>query len=213
MWDRIVQDYPLTDRVKDATKRLEDAEQPVPQPDPKELARMKYEEENYKAPGLMARATSWLRSSPDVTHAAKEGAPTMTDPKRTIPASIPLPAATDTQASAAGPGGVSTEVSAQTLNGSSTALDTKPDARSSGGTAATSATNTAQAQVPLPSNRDKDIARMRKKAEKRQAKLAKKKKHQQNTDQQPQGQPASTAGAAGVTNSATQTANQTPSAQ
>ena len=214
MWDRIMRDYPLGDRAKDAAKRLEDAEQPVPPPDPGALARMKYEQENYKRKTMMAKTTGFLRGSPDVTHAAKEGAPTMTDPKRTIPGSIPLPAGTDTQTATGAAGGVSTDVSAHTLNGDSTALDTKPDARSATGAAATATSTpdqtTAQQQSPLPSNRDKQLAAMRKKAAKKQAKLTKKKK--QNTDQ-PAAQPATTANGSTVANSATPATNSTPSPQ
>jgi outer membrane protein assembly factor BamD len=203
MWDRIVRDYPLGDRVNDAKKRLTDAEQPVPEPDPTALARMKYEQENYTGPGLMAKSLSWMHSSPDVTHAAKEGAPTMTDPKRTIPASIPLPAGNEGE-TGAGTGGASTDVSAQTLNGSSTALDNKTDARSSGGTAvATTTDSPAAAQTgPLPSNRDKELQRLRKRAQKKQASMDKKKKKQQPQNSDQQSQPAAATSGTPVTNSA-----------
>jgi outer membrane protein assembly factor BamD len=211
MWDRIVRDYPLGDRVNDAKKRLTDAEQPVPEPDPASLARMKYEQENYTGRGMMAKSMSWIHSAPDVTHAAKEGAPTMTDPKRTIPASIPLPAGTETEAGT-GTGGASTDVSAQTLNGSSTALDNKADARSSGGTAVASSTPDAsaqaQAQVPLPSNRDKELQRLRKKAQKKQASLEKKKKKQQPQSADQPSQPAAATSGTPVTNSAAPPASQ-----
>lgn len=209
MWDRVVRDYPLSDRTKDAEKRLTDAEQPVPQADPAALARMKYDKENYKAPGLMAKTTSLMRSTPDVSHAAKEGAPTMTDPKRTIPASIPLPAGATETASNSGAGGVSEQVTANTVNGPS-ALDTKADARSSNGTTTGPGQQNAQLQQ-LPTNRDKDIAKMRKRQQKRMEKLAKKKKQQQPNGEQPQSQPATTAST--VTNSAAPANSTTTPAQ
>lgn len=180
MWDRVVRDYPLSDRAKQASKRLEDAEQPVPQADPTALARMKYERENYTKPSVTARSMGWMRSAPNVSHAAKEGAPTMTDPKRTIPGSVPLPVQTD-QASAGSAGGANTDVSAQTLNGNSSALDNKPDARS--GSASTSDTAAPAPGAGLPTNRDKEYADYRKKMAKKQEKLAKKKK-QSGADQQ-----------------------------
>lgn len=127
MFTRIVRDYPLGSRANDAKKRLEDLEMPVPQADPAAVARMKYEEENYKRPGLMKASVSVLHGGPDVSHAAKEGAPTMTDPKKTIPVSIPIPASTDSGAAGSGATGT-TEVTASTV-GANSSLDTKTDAR------------------------------------------------------------------------------------
>jgi hypothetical protein len=124
---------------------------------------------------------SWIHSAPDVSHAAKEGQPTMTDPKRTIPASIPLPAgATESAQNTGAPAGSSTEVSAQTLNGSSSALDTKSDARSPLNGPAPSTDQNANA--PLPQNRDKERARIAKQIAKKNARLQKKAK--KNADQQ-----------------------------
>lgn len=187
MFARIVREYPLSERADAAKKRLEDMELPVPQVDRVAYDREKYEEENYKRPGLLARSTGWLRSGPDVSHAAKSGQPTMTDPKRTIPASVPVVNTTET-ASAATPGGGTTDVSAQQV-GNNSALDKKPDARSTGGTA--------QAAQPLPSNRDKELQQYREKQAKKQAKAEKKKKKKQQQEQAPQ--PASSIpGAAGA---------------
>jgi outer membrane protein assembly factor BamD len=173
MFARIVRDYPLGGRADDAKTRLQDLEFPVPQPDPKAVARMKYEQENYKRRSLYARATSVVRNSPDVSHAAKEGSPTMTDPKRTIPASIPVPVNTD--ASAGGSGGATgtTEVSASTgpVTG---ALDAKADARQSGDAAQPVKPATASPNGPLPTNRDKELAAMVKARQKKQAQLDKK---------------------------------------
>ena len=104
MFARIVRDYPLGDRAEEAKNRLEDLEMPVPQADPHALARMKFEQENYKRPSLMARSIGWVHSGPDVAHAAKEGSPTMTDMKKTIPASVPIVANAEATASAGGPG-------------------------------------------------------------------------------------------------------------
>lgn len=197
MFARIAREYPLSDRADSAKKRLEDMELPIPQMDRAAYDREKYEEENYKRPGLLARTTQWLRSGPDVSHAAKSGTPTMTDPKRTIPASVPVVNTTET-ASAATPGGGTTDVSAQQV-GNNSALDKNPDARSSGGTA--QANQAAAQQQPLPSNRDRELKQYREKQAKKQAKLEKKKKKKQEQKEQNtnQGQPASSIpGAAGA---------------
>lgn len=206
MFARIVREYPLSSRAESAKKRLEELEMPIPQVDRAAYDREKYDLENYHRPSLLARSTSLLRGGPDVSHAAKKGDPTMTDPKRTIPASVPVVAASD--GTTAGGGSGTTEVSATTLSGSS-ALDKSPDARSSGGTAPP-ATNTAAAQ-PLPTNRDKELKALQAKQAKKQAALDKKKK--KNKDTQPanssQQTPTSTA-PPGQTASQTQT---TPPAQ
>lgn len=198
MFARIVRDYPMTARVDDAKKRLEDMEMPIPQTDPAALARMKYERENYKRPGMLARTTAFMRSAPDVSHAAKQGSPTMTDPKRTIPASVPVPANGEAAGSETGTSsGGSTEVTASNV-GANSALDTKPDARtaeaSSGSAAQSSASNSAQPAAPLPTNRDKELQRLAKERAKKQAAIDKKNKKKKNSDAQPdadttQGQP------------------------
>ncbi len=180
MFARLVREYPLGDRADAAKKRLEDMELPVPQADGAALARMKFEQENYQRPGLLARTTSFMRGGPDVSHAAKEGPPTMTDPKRTIPASIPLPANGGEEASATGSGAGTTEVTATTAN--TGALDQKPDARTTKG-----ATQAATPEQPLPSNNQKAIDEARKRMAKKQKALAKKKK---KPEDQNQAQPA-----------------------
>lgn len=181
MFARIVRQYPLSHRADDAKKRLEDMEMPVPPVDRAAYDREKFELANYKKPGLMARSTGWIRGNPDVSHAAKSGAPTMTDPKITIPASVPVPVNTEAT-STNGVRGGTTDVSATTLNGSSSALEKSPDARSNA--TAMSATN--QPSQPLPTNRDKELKQMRERQAKQQAKLEKKKKKQQNSDQSQQ---------------------------
>jgi hypothetical protein len=157
-------------------------EMPVPQVDRAAYDREKYEIANYKKPGMVKRSTAWISGTPDVSHAAKSGAPTMTDLKPTIPVSVPVVAtAVDTNAAAAGSG--TTDVTATPLKDSGTALDKQPDARSSGGTAPTGTTKTASTEAaaanqPLPTNRDKELKKLREEQAKKQAKLEKKKKKQ-----------------------------------
>ncbi|MBV9268884.1 MAG: outer membrane protein assembly factor BamD, partial [Acidobacteriaceae bacterium] len=210
MFARIAREYPLSDRANEAKKRLKDMEQPIPEPDPAAVARMKYEEENYRSRGMMARTTGWVRSSPDVTHAAKEGAPTMTDPKRTIPASIPVPVDAEAATASGGGGTATTEVTAQTA-GASSALDTRPDARTP-----TSSASAQQASEAPPINRPpKEVERLKKLQAKKQAQLEKKaKKKNKNSDQNQNQQGGSaTASASGVSNSAAQQSTATPANQ
>ncbi|HEX3683111.1 MAG TPA: outer membrane protein assembly factor BamD [Bryobacteraceae bacterium] len=183
MFARILREYPLSNRAEDAKGRLQDMELPIPQADPNALARAKFEQANYHRPGIMSDMTSWMRGSPDVSHAAKSGQPTMTDPKRTIPASVPV--VNTEAANTPGTSGVgTTDVSATTVNGSSSMLDKSPDARNHTATAQTASEQTNQ---PLPTNRDKELKKYREQAAKKQAALEKKKK-KANKDQQAQQQ-------------------------
>lgn len=176
MFARIVREYPLSSRVDNAKHRLEELEMPIPQVDRAAYDRQKYDLENYQRPGLLARSTSFIRGGPDVSHAAKSGEPTMSDPKRTIPASVPVVATTDgTTTGAAGTG--TTDVSATTV-GSNSALDKSPDARTA--VTPTQTASDASAQ-PLPTNRDKELKQLREKQAKKQAALDKKKKKNKNT--------------------------------
>jgi outer membrane protein assembly factor BamD len=176
-FSKIVREYPLSNRADEAKSRLEDLEMPVPHADPAALARAQYEQANYHRPGMMSRSMGLLKSGPDVSHAAHAGQPTMTDPKPTIPASVPVPTTTEAASSAGNGGTATTDVSAAPV-GSNSALETNPDARSSGGTA--QADKAATPQQPLPTNRDADLKKMREKQAKKQQKLDKKKQKSQD---------------------------------
>jgi len=120
-YQRLVKDYPLSSYVDPAKKRLRDMEAEVPEADPVAVARMKYEQENKTKTGMMHDFWSIFSKSPDMTMAAKSGAPAMTNARPSIPVSVPVPAGAA--------GGVS-DVGGTVLTGAS-ALDTKPDARQS----------------------------------------------------------------------------------
>jgi hypothetical protein len=105
----------------------------------------------------------------------------MTDPKRTIPASVPV---VNTEVAAnAGGGTGTTDVSATTVGANDTALEKNVDARAGG--AAAAGTQAATANQPLPTNRDAELQKYREKQAKKQAKAdkKKKKKEQQQPDQ------------------------------
>src|SRR3954447_18051223 len=169
---KVIRQYPLSERAEDAKQRLEDLEIPVPAPDRAALERAKQEKANYHKPGMLARSTGLLHTGPDVSHAAPSGVPTMTNPRPTIPASVPVPTNT-TEATASANGGASgtTDVTAEQVTDSS-ALDKNPDARTSEGMAAGTATPAAEAtpQQPLPTNRDAEMKKVRDKQAKKQAK-------------------------------------------
>jgi outer membrane protein assembly factor BamD len=118
---RIVKDYPLSNRVEEATKELQAMNRPVPQADPVAYARMKYERENRTKEGMMGHALGLFKHSPDTRAAAKSGTPAMAANRPTIPLSVPAGVA-------AAPVGGASDVSVQTVT-DPTVLDTKPDAR------------------------------------------------------------------------------------
>ena len=122
--------------------------------------------------GLMSQSMGLIKGSPDLSHAAHFGQPTMTDPKKTLPASIPV-VNNEQTAPAAGSG--TTDVTAQPAT--SGALETKPDARTGeGGAPLAAAKAPAAADAPLPTNRDAQMAKYRAMQAKKQAQLEKKSK-------------------------------------
>ena len=151
---RIVKEYPLSDYVDAAKKRLNELELPIPAPDPAAYARMKYDQEHPTKAGMLAKSTGFLRHGPDVSHAAKSGTPAMTSIQPTVPASVPAPA---------GAAGFSGDVTASTVTDSS-ALDNNPDARKN--PPSTEAKATTSTSDPLPSNYQQPKAQKKKKKSK-----------------------------------------------
>ncbi|MGH9559458.1 MAG: outer membrane protein assembly factor BamD [Bryobacteraceae bacterium] len=146
---KLVRDYPLSQFADQAKKKLESLEIPVPDADPAAVARMKYELANRTKPGMVHRATEFMRRGPEVSDAAKEGTPTMTNPQRSIPVSVP--AVTNGQT------GVSDVTVAPVTD--TTALDTKPDARAnppgaaaSSSSSSSSASSTGESSTAAPAD-------------------------------------------------------------
>jgi outer membrane protein assembly factor BamD len=194
MFSRIVREYPLSARAEDAKKQLAELEMPIPQPDPEAVAREKYNQEHYQPPSMLARLTGWMHSGPDVSHASKIGQPTMHDPARTIPVSIPV--ANTEEASNTGSGGGTTDVTASTVSATDTSLDKKPDARSS----STGSAQAADQNQPLPTNRDAELKKYREKMAKKQAKMEKKKKKKQQEQPAQSDQSTAATGAPAASN-------------
>jgi outer membrane protein assembly factor BamD len=88
---KLVREYPLSPYADQAKKKLQAMELEVPKADPAAVARMKFEAENKTKPGVLNRATSFVRLTPDTYMAAKSGTPQMNNPKSTIPISVPPP--------------------------------------------------------------------------------------------------------------------------
>jgi outer membrane protein assembly factor BamD len=116
---RLVRDYPLSSLADDAKRRLKDMEKPIPDPEPVALARQKYEIENHSRPSIFRHFMGAFRSRPDVSQAAKSGAPAMDTLRPATPVTVPVEAAA---------GASGSDVTASPITGTS-ALDTQPDAR------------------------------------------------------------------------------------
>jgi outer membrane protein assembly factor BamD len=76
-YSRIVKDYPLSPLAGDSKNKLVKFGVPVPPPDPTAVARMQKEQDAAR-PGLIVRSMGILKTGPDVSAAARSGAPTMT---------------------------------------------------------------------------------------------------------------------------------------
>ncbi|HXZ11515.1 MAG TPA: outer membrane protein assembly factor BamD [Candidatus Sulfotelmatobacter sp.] len=129
-YERIVRDYPLSVRMKDAKARLSAMSKPIPAPDPDALARMQkeqlYAKTHHRAFALKA-PLGMLKSGPDVAMAAHSGAPNLNPPTDVISASDVL------KPGAAGPTfGISASTTAASTD-SNAAPTTQVDATPVGG--------------------------------------------------------------------------------
>src|SRR5271165_3774392 len=68
---KIVRDYPLSPWVEQSKKRLKELEMTIPEPDPRAVAHMRFEQENRTRLSLLAANTQFLKRGPDVHLAAK----------------------------------------------------------------------------------------------------------------------------------------------
>jgi outer membrane protein assembly factor BamD len=76
-FSRIVKDYPLSSLVGESKNKLVKFGVPVPPSDPTAVARMQ-KEQSADRPNRLKRTMTVLKSGPDVSTAARSGAPTMT---------------------------------------------------------------------------------------------------------------------------------------
>jgi outer membrane protein assembly factor BamD len=149
----IVKDYPLSEFADNAKKKLRELEIPVPEADPKAVARMQWEKENRLKTGMISKSTGFLRRGPDVSTAARSGAPAMTTTRPSAPMSVPP----------VGAPGFTGDVTAEPVK-DSTALDTKPDARANPPGSAQA--SPADPQTPQPTATDQKAQKKKKKDKK-----------------------------------------------
>ncbi len=162
-YSRIVKDYPLSPLAGDSKNKLAKFGVPVPPADPTAVARMQ-KQESEKRPGRIKRSMGMLRTSPDVSTAARSGMPTMTPASESGDETLTLgmqPSIT--------PGGTSSVGSSATVEtvtpGSSTSLSgpaastTDPSTASSDSTpAATDSTQPAAQSAPAAADSTQSAA-------------------------------------------------------
>jgi outer membrane protein assembly factor BamD len=135
-YTRIVRDYPLSKHADAARGKLEDMKRPVPAADPKAVARMQFELDNRKKPGMMSKALDLVRRSPDVHMAAKEGTPAMAALRPPTPVSVPqLPGTSISPSGVVSGGATGSDVTAGVVTDPSN-IDKGQDARQSLGATA-----------------------------------------------------------------------------
>ncbi|HXN71135.1 MAG TPA: outer membrane protein assembly factor BamD [Candidatus Acidoferrales bacterium] len=88
-YDRILQDYPLSNRAVDARARLSSMGLPIPPPDPQALQRMKNDQlwaQQHHQSVLVKAPMAMIKGSPDVSTATRQGTPQMNPPTDAISA-------------------------------------------------------------------------------------------------------------------------------
>jgi outer membrane protein assembly factor BamD len=176
---KIVRDYPLSDYSDDAAKKLKDLEMPVPEPDKNAMARMQYDKDHYQKPGIISRNTLFIKRNPDMSMAAKNGDPAMQNLRPSVPPLVPQPAGATN--------GFIGDVTAQPV-GNSSALDSKPDARTN--PPAEGAAATPAAGTPAAASTDASQQTTQQADQQNGKKKKKNKKQQQNVAQPADAQPA-----------------------
>jgi outer membrane protein assembly factor BamD len=124
MYTKIVHDYPLSLHAEEARAQLKAMGRAVPDADPVQEARMKFELENRKKPGLLSKALNPFSDRPDTHAAAKSGSAQMETFKPGMPLSVP-------EAARGGVTGENTVTIAPIANRD--ILDKSPDARATTG--------------------------------------------------------------------------------
>jgi outer membrane protein assembly factor BamD len=187
-YSRLVRDYPLSDYADDAAAKLKELELPVPEADKAAVAHMQYEIDHKERASLKVRSTQWLRRNPDMSTAAHQGDPAMTNLRPSVPPLVPQPAGAA--------GTLNGDVTATPI-GNSSALDTKPDARANPPAQGEAAAASQTAASPAAATADSKQAAADPNAKKKK----KNKKQQQQvaaptTDQPASAQPAAATPAA-----------------
>jgi outer membrane protein assembly factor BamD len=138
---KLVHEYPLSIHTEDAKATLQELKAPVPEADPVAYDRMKYELDNRGRIGIFSKFFGAFSMHPNLSLAAKSGAPQMQGMRPSIPANVPP--------RAAGLLGTSGDITVSVATDAS-ALDTNPDARATPPAAAGPETTAAQGGAAAP---------------------------------------------------------------
>lgn len=114
----LMRNYPLSPLAADAKRQLTEDGVPIPAPDPEALARAQYEEKlGHERPGVVHRAMGIVKSSPDVSAAARTGEPDL-NPQgeiNTAPDTLQGPTTSTVATASAGGSSSSQSVTAETV--------------------------------------------------------------------------------------------------
>jgi outer membrane protein assembly factor BamD len=138
-YTKIVKDYPLSSHAEDAKAQLAAMKRPVPEADPVQISRMKYEQENHTRRGMMSKSLGIFSGKPDMTQAAKSGTPPLQGLRPTIPVSVPA---------SAQPTLGTNDVTISQPGGANSAIDTGAEVRSPAAAGGTPAAGTAAPGAP-----------------------------------------------------------------
>ena len=143
-YSRIVKDYPLSSLAGDSKNKLAKFGVPVPPADPTAVARMQ-KEQSADRPGRIKRVMTVLKTTPDVSTAARSGAPTMTPASETGDETIGF--GLQPNVSAASTSSIGSTAAVETITpGSPQALPQPPAAAPAAGDAAPGAASSDPAQ-------------------------------------------------------------------
>jgi outer membrane protein assembly factor BamD len=169
-YGRIVRDYPLSDLVPEAKKKLQQIGYPVPQPDPAALARMQaeqqYEQTHSGKEGMFRRAIDMplgmLHGGPNVSHAAHYGQPDLQPESVEVSPTEVLEPGGGMTAGAAGNGsggGATTNAVSVQRVGEASAAGAPPAAAGGAGNSAAAAGGTADASAAPASDSPAQLAK------------------------------------------------------
>lgn len=105
-YTKLLRDYPLSPLTEDAKRQLSEDGIPAPPPDPQALARAQYEAKlAHDRPGMVHRAMGMIKSSPNVSAAARSGEPDLNPPGETNSGQDTLQGGTTSTVTASATGG------------------------------------------------------------------------------------------------------------
>ena len=154
-YSRLVNQYPLSSHVPEATRRLQAMGRPVPEADPVAYAREKYEAENRRNRSVIAKVWGPFSSHPNTLPAAQSGSPNMESFKPLVPLSVPATPGGETGTTGVSVGGASGVTS--TIVKDTSLIDSAPDARANraggaAGNAAPAAANASGGSTAKPAD-------------------------------------------------------------